>query len=619
MRRNMIRILSGLLVIGLLLACPVSAVFAEAEQEPVITHVPTYENTHVNTGNQMLDIFEIAKTQMGYVEGTNNDTKYGLWYGQPNSAWCCLFVVWCARQAGVSTDKIPQTAAIWRLIDALPDYIPGTEYTPKPGDLFMTSTKGHVGYVYQVEGDYFRSLEGNTNPDRSQVGYGAMSNRRQISEYLFIPMSYEGGGNHNYVRGYDTDHPHKVYYECSDCGDKYYNGSTAVVDDCGKCISGYSHENAGYYLCTSPDNMTYLRSSPSYDAGRNGGVPSGEVVYVYGIKGNWAYVEFQNLRGYVHMSNFTRYADKPQTPLLQGMSSEYRVSDQVSFSWNPVENNENFRLQLFRDGTLVRDLDLGTDTSYTLTDAKTGQYEVRLSAANKTGSSAPAVHTFAVRDVFYVSYDGVGGSPVPETQEKVLGKTLRLATQIPAREGYTFLGWAEEQGGTHGAYQPGADFDLDRDIKLYAVWKDNASVPQSLSVAQLPKRTRFMLDEPLDTAGLTLKITYSDGTSRNLTEGFRLEGYASDSLGTKTVTAWAEGLSVSFEVEVLAYIPGDVNNDWFVNRDDVMYLLWYINFPEDYPVSIPVDYTGDGNVNRDDVMHLLWHINFPEDYPLTVS
>ena len=57
MHANFLRVLSGLLVICMLCACMVPAVFAEAEQEPVITHVPTYENTHVNTGNQMLDIF----------------------------------------------------------------------------------------------------------------------------------------------------------------------------------------------------------------------------------------------------------------------------------------------------------------------------------------------------------------------------------------------------------------------------------------------------------------------------------------------------------------------------------------------------------------------------------
>lgn len=34
-----------------------------------------YENTYTNTGNQRNDIIGVAKTQLGYKEGYNNDTK----------------------------------------------------------------------------------------------------------------------------------------------------------------------------------------------------------------------------------------------------------------------------------------------------------------------------------------------------------------------------------------------------------------------------------------------------------------------------------------------------------------------------------------------------------------
>ena len=54
MHANFLRVLSGLLVICMLCACMVPAVFAEAEQEPVITHVPTYENTPSNSTHCVL-------------------------------------------------------------------------------------------------------------------------------------------------------------------------------------------------------------------------------------------------------------------------------------------------------------------------------------------------------------------------------------------------------------------------------------------------------------------------------------------------------------------------------------------------------------------------------------
>ena len=68
-----------------------------------------YENTYANTGNMRNDIIGVALTQVGYTEGANNYTKYGVWYGQPNSPWCGMFVSWCANQAGIPTSVLKRT------------------------------------------------------------------------------------------------------------------------------------------------------------------------------------------------------------------------------------------------------------------------------------------------------------------------------------------------------------------------------------------------------------------------------------------------------------------------------------------------------------------------------
>ena len=83
------------------------------------------------------------------------------------------------------------------------------------------------------------------------------------------------------------------------------------------------------------------------------------------------------------------------------------------------------------------------------------------------------------------------------------------------------------------------------------------------------------------------------------------------------MTITCEGVSTTYEAQIMDYMPGDTNNDGFVNRDDVMLLLWHINFPDENIIFVPADFNEDGFVNRDDVMQLLWHINFPEEYPLT--
>ncbi|HBP25391.1 MAG TPA: hypothetical protein DD618_00340, partial [Acholeplasmatales bacterium] len=56
-------------------------------------------------------LVETALSQEGYVEGPNNDTKYGDWYGLSNAEWCAMFVSWCANQSGITTTIIPKYAS----------------------------------------------------------------------------------------------------------------------------------------------------------------------------------------------------------------------------------------------------------------------------------------------------------------------------------------------------------------------------------------------------------------------------------------------------------------------------------------------------------------------------
>ncbi len=69
--------------------------------------------------------------------------------------------------------------------------------------------------------------------------------------------------------------------------------------------------------------------------------------------------------------------------------------------------------------------------------------------------------------------------------------------------------------------------------------------------------------------------------------------------------------------EIPDHIPGDIDMSGAVGEDDVIHLLYYVVFPDQYPVTIPADFNGDGMVNEDDVLYLLYHVVFPDQYPLT--
>lgn len=75
---------------------------------------------------------------------------------------------------------------------------------------------------------------------------------------------------------------------------------------------------------------------------------------------------------------------------------------------------------------------------------------------------------------------------------------------------------------------------------------------ESLTVAQLPAKTEYVLGETLDPAGLVLTHTGTDGAAQELREGFTCEPMLLDTLGEQTIRVTAGELSCSFTVTVLA-------------------------------------------------------------------
>ncbi len=68
--------------------------------------------------------------------------------------------------------------------------------------------------------------------------------------------------------------------------------------------------------------------------------------------------------------------------------------------------------------------------------------------------------------------------------------------------------------------------------------------------------------------------------------------------------------------EELHFIPGDIDGNGTVNRDDVIALLLHVSMPAAFPLNIPADYNGDGVITRDDVIQLLLHVSMPDAFPL---
>ena len=617
MRRNVFRGFALLLVACLLLG-----------SWPVATRAANpggvdYINTYKNTGNQRQDILGVAMTQLNYREGTRNDTRFGDWCGYPHQPWCAAFVSWCARQAEIGGNVLKKSARAKPAYFDIPCY-PGTEYTPKPGDLFFTAEFTHVGLVLYVEGEFFYCIEGNGEVydtdiprDPEEDSYHVVINKRRIATHHFGVPSYKGDDkSHNYVRGYDTAHPHNVYYKCTDCGSRYYNGQTEIFSGCSSCYRcGCSSSAAGYYLVSISNGPVKVRNSHSASASYGGYVSDGAVVYVFGKTSSWAYVDYDGLRGHIPAKYLKKYMPAPTTPQLRVSKTEYLQQEKVVLSWTAPAGTEQYRLEVYRDGELYLEKKLAKGTSCNL-ELPAGAYAAQLMACNRAGASAPGKVQFAVRDIYTVTYDVGGGMDCPPPQTQNMGESVTLSDIVPRWLGYTFLGWTEEPQGKLAIYDPGVEFHGEDNTTLYAVWKRHSAEVQSVTLEKMPALRVFLLGEELDTTGLSLGVTYTDGTGHRISKGYTAEGFQSGSYGKKTITVTYGGIGVSYEVEIAPYIPGDMDDNRLVNRDDVMQLLWHISFPNQFPLTVPMDLNQDEKVNRDDVMQLLWHVSFPDQFPL---
>lgn len=132
----------------------------------------------VTTGDRVI---AVARTQIGYREGKNNYTKYGVWYAKAmgykganytmfsHGAWCAMFVSWCGNQAGLSNSR-------WYYYAYTPDGVAEYQkrrcwhwkngYTPKSADLVFYDWNNdkvvdHVGLVENNNNGTITTIEGN--------------------------------------------------------------------------------------------------------------------------------------------------------------------------------------------------------------------------------------------------------------------------------------------------------------------------------------------------------------------------------------------------------------------------------------------------------------------------
>ena len=129
------------------------------------------------------EVLEAARTQIGTIEGKNNDSKYGKWYGLNHEPYCAMFVSWCFNEVGIASIVAAQSKKGFASCSAGLTWFQKKglvvdKYKAQPGDIVFfqfdrDAQPDHVGIIENASKDGITTIEGNTSPDHS---LGSQSN-----------------------------------------------------------------------------------------------------------------------------------------------------------------------------------------------------------------------------------------------------------------------------------------------------------------------------------------------------------------------------------------------------------------------------------------------------------
>lgn len=304
--RKMTAVLLSVVMVSLMI--PIATVSVSAGQRDDIVNIAINE----------------ANTNGGYLGSSN---KYNNWNGL---SWCAYFVVWCARQAGIDSDIIPDNYSCSSIKRWYEDrgmwhysaYYDGN-YTPRAGDLviydwnYNPDDGDHIGIVTGISGGCINTVEGNTSGN----GYSS-GNLRYRESYLSL--------NDGQIIGY--------------CSPNYYD---EPEESFWVNVSG----SQAYFYWNRDDNALYydikIWKNVLYDGDayrKKWGVYSTN--YAFALpKGTYqAYIDSVG-DNYVRMSNVVTFTIGDVPTNLDVLVS----GNQVYFDWNNDTNVSSYTLKVYKD------------------------------------------------------------------------------------------------------------------------------------------------------------------------------------------------------------------------------------------------------------------------------
>lgn len=211
-------------------------------------------------------LVSVAQKEYETYCGQQYNSKYG------SSPWCCNFVSWCARQAGISADVIKSTATVQTMYDSLINTCGATVVnSPQKGDLvfykytdYDSENFHHIGIMTGA----FETIQGNVNNTWWKGAPDALNNIKQM---VYVRPAYDGKyvePGSAYFSDYNLDMIEETNAQVSVKVQNPDRKSVTslgceIYDKAGNLLKSYSEEcsyTTSYvnYWCNFNDDMQYV-------------------------------------------------------------------------------------------------------------------------------------------------------------------------------------------------------------------------------------------------------------------------------------------------------------------------------------------------------------------------
>ncbi len=470
------------------------------------------------TGDNVTDIVNVAKSQVGYHEGyrsgdytgyssgSGNVTEYGRWYGN-QSYWCNVFVSWCAYVAGVEPSVFPKLAGVGNAYYSTLPSVGADTFSfssgraLQPGDLIFCCTCSggygcidHVGLVTGVDATSIYTVEGNMSDQVKACTYSADSG---YSSALRSRINYVARPDYNYKTADIEELGNSVAVKSAgnkvfalfDMNVTYGEAKKIAKGMGGKLTTVKSEEKAeliselcekgslGKYFIKAEECSVIDAEGTVYEASPdnrytgficeinveklkpvNAASFGGSRYEIYDTN-----VTFEQARAIAKAKGGKLTVIESDTELML-LSLLFKESDSYFTGLRGSEKKLTKKLDAYVKGTEFEDSSICVAINGQKNGLSVyGGYDSK----NKTGF----IVEYADTEKHTVIYDTNGGENAPFEKIGAYGESVIITSFKPVKSGKTFLGWSYEKKSKTVDFVSGERLQLTGDVTLYAVWQ----------------------------------------------------------------------------------------------------------------------------------------------------